>query len=113
MKNIILSIIFSVVGFLAAAQLSGDIKEADRKLTSEDVSFIIEGNHTGKFVFDISVDISGNVTGVKLDRDATTITSTPSEMKARRYVKSLRFIKGNHYPKHHQGRIVITMVKPK
>lgn len=113
MKITILSVVFSVVSFLATAQISGDIKDANRSLVSGDVSFVIQGNHIGKLVYDISVDNVGNVTGIKLDRSGTTVASTPSEMKARKYVKSLKFEKGTHFPEFHDGRIVITMVKPK
>ena len=100
------------ISLMSFSQLSGDIKKDQRKLITE-TAFILEGNHNGKVVFDISVDITGKITAIKVVDDETTVKSTPAKIKAQNHVKTFVFEPGTAYPKFHQGRVVITLVKPK
>lgn len=110
----------SIIGALASflftltswSQLSGDVVDDKRKMTS-DKSFVLEGNHNGKIAFNISVNAKGEISGIKILEGETTIKSTPSKIKARNYVSKFKFEPGTWFPKHHQGKIVITMVEPK
>lgn len=97
---------------LSYGQLSGDIVKDNRKLTV-DQGYIINGHVNGKIVFDISVNAEGKVTSAKAVDSESTIRSTPAKIKARNYVSSFTFAPGTWYPKYHQGRVVITMVKQK
>src|SRR5690554_5861470 len=97
---------------IAYGQLSGDIVKDNRKLTI-DQGYIINGHVNGKIVFDISVNAEGKVTSVKAIDSESTIRSTPAKIKAQNYVSSFTFTPGTWYPKYHQGRVVITMVKQK
>jgi hypothetical protein len=111
MKNILfLSVIFFTFG--AYAQLSGDIQRDGRRFL-EKPNFIVEGAHDGKLVFDIAVDIEGNITGIKFIAGESTVNSTPARLKAQQHFADWKFEKGTAFPKHHQGRITITMVKPR
>jgi hypothetical protein len=105
---IITALLFSYSAF---AQLSGDIKRDGRQLL-ESPNFVVEGAIDGKLVFDIAVDIEGNITGIKFIASASTITSTPARLKAQQHFADWKFEKGTAFPKHHQGRVVITLVKP-
>src|SRR5690554_6422938 len=102
----------SFFAFASYGQLSGDIVKDNRKMIS-DQSYIIDGHINGKLVFNISVDIEGKVTSVKVLDSESTIKSTPAKLKAQRYVSEFIFSPGTWYPKHHQGKVVITMVIPK
>ena len=107
-----LSTLLFITLFAAASygQLSGDIVKDNRKMTSEQ-GYIINGHVNGKIVFDIAVDAEGKVTGVKILDSESTVKSTPAKIEARNYVSSFTFAPGTWFPKHHQGRVVITMVK--
>lgn len=93
------------------AQLSGDIHRDGRQCLSS-AGFVIEGNQNGILVFDIAVDIEGNITGVKFIASESSIKSTPARMKAQQHFTEWKFEKDTIFPKFHQGRITITMVKP-
>lgn len=112
-----MKIIFTIILFLAwtsfsFSQLSGDLKKHDRTMISEH-SFVLEGNNNGRLVFNIAVNAEGEVTSAKLDSSESTVRSTPSRVKAQKYVSEFLFEPGTHFPEFHQGKVIITMVKPK
>src|SRR5690554_1242753 len=112
MKKLSTILFITLLGNISYGQLSGDIVKDNRKVTSNQ-GYIIEGNVNGKIVFDISVNIKGEVTSAKALDGESTIKSTPAKIKARNYVSEFTFSPGTWYPEHHQGRIVITMVRQK
>src|SRR5690554_8078417 len=108
--NILLFVtLFSVVSY---AQISGDVVKSNRKMISEQ-GFIIKSHVNGKIVFDIAVNIEGEVTSATYLASESTVKSTPARIAARNYVTTFKFQPGTHYPKFHQGRVVITTVKQK
>ena len=109
MKNLII-VFFSFLTFGAYAQLSGNIVRDGRQLVKSD-SYMMQGSHTGKLVFDISVNAEGDITAVKFVPSKSTISSTPARIKAQNYIADWKFEKGTTYPKFHQGTIAITMVR--
>ena len=111
MKLIMISVFCSIY-FFGMSQLSGDLAQDGRKLLTE-TSFVIEGNHNGKLVFDLAVNPEGEITSIKYNHSESSVSSTPSQMKARKYVNDFKFEKGTHFPKFHQTKVTLTMVKPK
>jgi|SRR5690554_951293 len=101
--------LFSIASY---GQLSGDLAKDNRKIITEQ-GYIINGHVNGKIVFDISVNSEGVVTSAKVIDGESTVKSTPAKIEARNYVSTFKFQPGTWYPKYHQGRIVITMVKQK
>jgi hypothetical protein len=110
MKKILLCACL-LTGMFSFGQLSGDIKRDNRQLL-DSPNFVIEGNQDGKLIFDIAVDIEGNITGIKFIAGESSVKSTPARMKAQQYLADWKFEKGTTFPKFHQGRVTITMVKP-
>jgi hypothetical protein len=112
MKKLNTLLFASLFSFAAFGQLSGDIVNDNRKLTSKQ-GYIINGHVNGKIVFDIAVNAEGEVSSATVFESESTVKSTPAKIKARNYVSTFTFAPGTWYPKHHQGRIVITIVKQK
>jgi hypothetical protein len=112
MKNFLAVFVGILISISSWSQVSGDVKKDNRQLVS-DHSFVMEGTHTGRVVFDISVNAKGEVTSAKIVESESTLKSTPAKIKAKNYVLKFEFQPGTWFPKYHQGRIVITMVKPK
>lgn len=112
MKNILAVFVGVIISVSSWSQISGDVKKDNRQLVSEH-SFVMEGAHTGKIVFDISVNSKGEVTSAKIVESESSVKSTPAKIKAKNYVLKFEFQPGTWFPKYHQGRVLITMVKPK
>jgi hypothetical protein len=112
MKSILAVLIGIIISTSSWSQISGDVKKDNRQMVSEQ-SFVMEGTHTGRVVFDISVNAKGEVTSAKLVESESTLKSTPAKIKAKNYVLKFEFQPGTWFPKYHQGRVAITMVKPK
>ena len=96
-----LFLFFLAFAFQGHAQLlSGQLLDDKRELLSNS-TFAIDGSTKGSIVFDLSVDITGNVTSSKLLSDKTTVISTPARMKAKELASNLKFEPGTHFPKFH------------
>lgn len=109
--KILIASIFLLIGLTGFSQISGDIRDADRALLTE-TNYTLESTHNGTVTIDISIDIEGNITSARIVSDKTTVKSTPAKMKALNYVKKFEFQKGTAYPKYHQGRVVLHLIKP-
>lgn len=107
--NIILffALLFTTTSY---SQISGDIIKDNRKLTT-DLPFTIEGHISGKVTVIISVNDLGEITSRKVLDSETTIKSTPAKIKVLNHISQFKFEPGTWFPKYHQGKIVITMVK--
>lgn len=98
---------------ISFAQLSGEIVTDQRKIISN-IDYTMVGNQNGKFVFDISVNVNGNITTCVLRKAESTIVSTPQMMKAKNMIiAGLKFEAGNRFPTFHQGVVTITVVETK
>lgn len=107
----VLFIFFLASGLHTHAQLlSGTLVDDHRKLLTE-TNFTITGTREGVVVYDIAVDIYGNVTSETLVVNMTTISSTPARMEARNLIKTFKFQQGTTYPKFHHVKVKITFVK--
>ncbi len=104
--------IFLVLSVLSIQQLysqvvSGDIYNVGRRLISE-TNFTLKGPKIGEIVFDVSVDIYGEITSAVVVKSLTNVTSTPMIMDAKNLVNSYKFEPGNGFPKFHHGLIKIS-----
>lgn len=109
MKLLFYAILF--LSFSANAQLiSGDLVKEGRKLVSTH-DFKITGSKTGEIYFELAVDRMGNVTSQRLMVEKTSVTSTPTRMRAQEYVSDLKFEPGTIYP-HFQNVVVKITVAP-
>ena len=109
MKKLILILTF--FSSLSFAQLSGEIANDKRKITTN-ITYEITGNQAGKFVFEIAVDMEGKVTSCVVLKNESTIVSTPLQMKAKnQIITGLTFERGYQFPEFHRGTVTIHVVK--
>ena len=88
--------------------ISGGVVDVNRRLlTSTD--FTMKGTKEGVVVYDLAVDINGNISSETLVTSMTTIASTPVRMEVRNYLKTLKFEPGTSYPKFHHVTVKITI----
>ncbi len=107
----LITFVFLLLASSSNAQLiSGTLVEEGRKAIT-DIQFVQQGTANGFIVYELAVDREGNVTGIELVE--STINSTPTKVKVRNYLKTVKFEKGTHYPAFHHVRVKITMVVPK
>ena len=108
MKRLLLAL-FLISTTVANAQLiSGAIVEDGRQITGEP-KYIVEGMKNGWAKYDLSVDIKGNVTSVKMVE--SNLKSTPATTIIRNHVKKFTFEPGTYFPKYHHVTVKITMIK--
>lgn len=106
----LLTFLFLLLASSSHAQLlSGTLVEEGRKAITN-IQFVQEGTANGYIIYELAVDREGNVTGLNLIE--STINSTPTKVKVRNYLKTVKFEKGTHYPAFHHVRVKITMVVP-
>ena len=109
MKVFLLIISLFSINISFSQLISGDLVQSGRQLITE-TDFTIKGTKEGVVVYDLSVDLKGNVTSAVLVGAMTTIKSTPTQMDVKSYVTKLKFVAGNGYPKFHHATIKITVV---
>lgn len=100
-----------LIGFqsINAQLISGDLVDANRRLLTES-NFTIKGSKEGVIVYDLAVDVYGNVISQNLVANMTTVTSTPMRMDAKNYVSKFKFEPGTAFPKFHHVKVKITFV---
>jgi len=107
MRYLIIALLFySTHG--TAQLMGGALVDEGRKLLTP-TDFSIVSNKTGVLYFELAVDLNGNVTSERLMLEKTTITSTPTRVKAKEYVSTLKFEPGTYYPKFHKVVVKITV----
>lgn len=95
--------------FLSSAQLmEGTLMDEGRKMTTKS-DFVLYDDNTGVLYYTLAVDRTGKVTSAKMLLDGTTVTFTPTRMKARNYLMTLQFEPGTHYPQFHHVRVKVTV----
>jgi hypothetical protein len=111
MKNFIIVIIsFLVINSCYSQIISGDILDSGRKLLTV-CDFVIKSDRSGEVVYEIAVDIKGEITSATIVNSLTTIKSTPLKMEAKNLVNTFKFEPGTFYPKFHHCRVKITFVE--
>jgi len=107
--KILAVLLILISSFTSIAQLSGDL--ATQRKTVTDIAYTITGHKTGKFVFEIAVNMEGKVTSCVLLTDQSTMVSTPLMMKAKnQIIMGLTFERGYHFPEFHRGFVTITVL---
>jgi hypothetical protein len=110
-KKLLALMVFSVP-FWSDAQVAGEIINDQRKIAAEINYQLPGGIHEGLMVFDISVDMDGDVTYCSLVKSASTVVSSPLMLKARNLIISnLKFEQGPQFPQWHKGTVTIQVVK--
>lgn len=95
----------------AQAQVqSGTLVDSGRKVVGT-ADFKIVGATSGTVMVEVSVNRKGEVTAAKVVHDETTITSTPSVMKAVNAAKKLKFTPGTVYAEFEHARVKYTYAK--
>lgn len=101
------TLLLLVITYTGFSQVFGEIL-SDKRAISKDMEYTIQYSQPGKLIFNIAVDMDGNVTSCVLNKSKSTITATPAMMKAKnKIIANLKFERGYHWPKHHQGYVVI------
>ena len=109
MKKLIL-LLFIAYGS-ADAQVMGDLATDGRGITTN-IDYNLESDTTGIIVFDIAVNMDGQVTGCKFNPEKSNLRSTPLLISGKNGIlKGLSFEVGYAFPKHHQGSVQINVVK--
>jgi hypothetical protein len=109
MKKVIL-LLFCFLSLQAFTQISGEIVSDGRKIETG-IPYSITGSQPGKFVFKIAVNMDGKVTSCILQKDQSTIVSTPLMMKAKNSILTgLTFERGYAFPEFHYGFVTIEVV---
>lgn len=101
-------VLFSIFSF---TQVSGEIINDGRKIVTP-IAYTISGHQSGKFVFKIAVNMDGKVTSCVLQKDESTIVSTPLMMKAKNNILTgLTFEKDYAFPEFHYGYVTIEVIE--
>lgn len=103
---LLLSCLISISAF--GQVVDGELKTSGRKLITK-TAFVLDGHHDGWAIYDLAVDIEGNVTGAVLKESS--LPSRLDNMDIRNYVVTFKFEPGTHFPKFHHADVKITMVK--
>lgn len=104
-----LALIIPVLSF--SQLLDGDLIDEGRRMISSS-DFILYDVNEGVLFYELAVDRKGKVTSARLLSEGSTITSTPTRMKARNYLVTLTFEAGTHYPAFHHVRVRVTFKAP-
>ena len=104
MKSLLLFICICITS-VTYSQVTGDIIESGRKV-SEEVNYDVKRSFYAKIVIDIAVNVKGEVTSAVLNKNASTKNSTPLTIECVGRAKKIKFEKGNHYPKFHNGKVI-------
>ena len=108
MQKAILVIAFAGCLFGAKAQVqSGTLVDSGRKLETTS-TFKIDSKTKGTVLLELAVNRKGDVTAAKVIADGTSITSTPSVMKAQNAAKKLKFTAGTHFAEFEHVRVKYT-----
>lgn len=109
--KIIVLLFFAALASSSHCQLiGGKLLDDGRKMTSES-TFKIVDNNVGVVVYELAVNNKGIVTSAKLINEETTVVSTPTRIKVRNHVMTLKFEEGTYFPQYHHVKVKITVVK--
>src|SRR5690606_13334969 len=106
--TILLLLFFTVSGF---SQIYGDLF-MDKRGVAKEIEYTVNHSQPGKLVFDIAVDIDGNVTSCELNEEKSTITFSGAVIQGKnKILQHLKFESGYQWPKFHRGYIQLNTVQ--
>ena len=109
-KLFIVFISFFIIKNSYSQIISGEILDSGRKLITVS-DFVIKSDRSGEVVYEIAVDIKGDVTSAIIVNSLTTIKLTPLKLDAKNLIYTFKFEPGTFYPKFHHSRVKITFVE--
>lgn len=110
MKAIILFMTLFVSSFSFSQLISGTLVDENRKMISTS-DFKVVDNNEGVLFYELAVNRKGIVTSARLLTEGTTVISTPTRIKVRNYLMTLKFEEGTYYPEFHHVKVKITVKK--
>lgn len=111
MKKSLIIFLLLVFNSLSFSQISGEIEKSGRKLIKEN-ALSMESHVSGVVTFQISVNIEGEIIYATVINSETDVKSSPAKIKARNYLTSnFAFEPGTWFPKFHQGKVRIQLIK--
>lgn len=110
MKLVLVSLFIVATSFSFSQLIDGTLIDESRKMISVSTFKLIDNNE-GVAFYQLAVNRKGEVTSATLLSAGTTIISTPTRMKMRNYLMTLKFEEGMYYPEFHQVRVKITTSK--
>lgn len=109
MKKVITILFLASINLSYGQLISGEIVDINRPLLTQ-TDFTIKGSKEGIIVYDLTVDLEGNVTSETLVPSMTTVSSTPTKMEVKNYLKSFKFQNCVGCPQFHHVRVKISVV---
>ena len=110
MKKLLVMIAFVLPVFSFGQLMDGDLMDEGRKMISSS-DFVLYDANEGVLFYELAVDRTGKVTSARLLLEGSTITATPTRMKARNYLVTLQF-EATHYPQFHHVCVKVTFKAP-
>ena len=110
MKVFVILLFIGFSTFSYGQLIDGTLIDEARKMTSESTFKLIDSNE-GVAFYQLAVNRKGEVTSATLLGDGTTIISTPTRIKMRNYLMTLKFEEGMYYPEFHHVRVKIATSK--
>jgi hypothetical protein len=110
MKLVLVSLFLVFSSYSFSQLISGTLIDEGRKMTSVSTFKLIDNNE-GIAFYQLAVNRKGEVTSATLLSAGTTIVSTPTRMKMRNYLMTLKFEEGMYCPEFHHVKVKITSSK--
>ena len=110
MKAIILFAALFVSSVSFGQLISGTLVDEGRKMVSPS-DFSVIDNKDGVLFYELAVNRKGVVTSARLLTEGTTVVSTPTRIKVRNYLMTLKFEEGTYYPEFHHVKVKVTVKK--
>ena len=107
MKAIVILVFIGFSTFSFSQLLDGTLMDEARKMISVSTFKLIDNNE-GVAFYQLAVNRNGEVTSATLLSAGSTIVSTPTRMKMRNYLMTLKFEEGMYYPEFHHVRVKVT-----
>jgi hypothetical protein len=114
--NFMKAILFFMTLFVSSVSfgqlISGTLVDEGRKMVSTS-DFKLIDNNEGVLFYELAVNRKGIVTSARILSEGTTVVSTPTRIKVRNYLMTLKFEEGTYYPEFHHVKVKVATNKPK
>lgn len=110
MKSTLLFLFLCATTMSFSQLIDGSLVDENRKLANP-ATFKVVDNNEGVMYFQLAVNRKGIVTSASLLTEGTTIVSTPTKIKVRNYLMTLKFEEGTYFPEFHHVRVKVSVAK--